>query len=70
MLHSLSEKTLRFREESLDGWVGGGGARGVESGGNFFKFLFYNNFHKILYQCVSVWNICGFKLSSYSRWLG
>ena len=26
---------------------------GEEKGGNFLGFLFYNNFHKILFECVS-----------------
>ena len=36
-------------------WMGGWWLRGVNLllVGIFFKFLFYNNFHKILYGCVS-----------------
>ena len=53
MLHSLSEKTLRFREESLDGWVGGGGARGLNLVGTFSSFFFTTTFIKF-YTNVSL----------------
>ena len=47
-------RSLSLNTDCMDGWVVG--VRGGESGangGNFFKFLFYNNFHKILFECVS-----------------